>query len=145
MTRPTPGTHEDYQRSIEVTSSSDRTFGLVFAAVFSLIAAWRWWKAAPLVEWWLAGAVVFAVVALLAPGILGPLNRAWVKLGLLMFHVVNPIVLGVLFYLVFLPIGLLLRGSGKDLLRLRFDSAADSYWINRVPPGPPPESMRNQF
>lgn len=137
--------HEDYHRSIEVKSSSDRTFGLVFAAMFAFVAGWRWWKGQPYIEWWLAGAAVFGLAGLLAPGILAPLNRLWVKLGLLMFHVVNPIVLGVLFYVVFLPIGLVMRRSGKDPLHLRFDSAADTYWIKRVPPGPPPESMRNQF
>lgn len=141
----TAGTHEDYQRPLEVKSSSDRTFGLVFAAVFLFTGAWRWWKGASFAEWWLAAGVVFGLAGLLAPGILAPLNRAWVKLGLLMFHVVNPIVLGVLFYLVFLPIGLMMRWSGKDMLRLRFDSAADTYWIKREPPGPAPESMRDQF
>jgi hypothetical protein len=113
--------------------------------MFAFIAAGRWWKDAPFVEWWLAGATVFGLAGLLAPGLLTPLNRAWVKLGLLMFHVVNPIVLGVLFYLVFLPIGLVMRWCGNDPLHLRFDSAAKTYWITRESDGSSPESMRNQF
>ena len=145
MARQTGGTHEDYQRSHEVKSSSDRTFGLVFAALFAFIAASRWWRGEPFVEWLLAAAAAFAIAALFAPWILAPLNRAWVKLGLLMFDVVNPIVLGILFYLVFLPVGLVMRVLGKDPLHLRLDPAADTYWIKRVPPGPSPESMRNQF
>jgi hypothetical protein len=66
-------------------------------------------------------------------------------LGLLMAKVVSPIALGILFYLVFMPVGLVMRLSGKDPLRLKFDPAAKSYWIDREPPGPPPNSMTNQF
>jgi hypothetical protein len=145
MGHRTAATHEDYRRAIEVKSSSERTFGLAFAALFTLIAAWRWWKGTPFAEWWLVGAVLFALAGLVAPGILAPLNRAWVKLGLLLFYVINPLVLGILFYLVFLPIGLVLRWSGKDPLRLRFDSSAHTYWIDRSHEGASPGSMRNQF
>jgi hypothetical protein len=50
-----------------------------------------------------------------------------------------------MFFAVMLPIGLLLRWRGKDLLRLKLDPAAPSYWIEREPPGPPPDTMRNQY
>jgi hypothetical protein len=58
---------------------------------------------------------------------------------------VSPIALGALFYLAFVPIGLLMRLAGKDPLRLRRDAGSASYWIPRRPPGPPPDSMTNQF
>ncbi len=137
--------HEDLSREDEVEGSSDRSFGFVFAAVFLIIAAW------PLLNsgtprWWSVGvAAAFALVAIVKPALLAGANKLWMKFGLLLAKVVSPIALGILFYLVFMPIGLLMRVSGKDPLRLKFDPAATSYWIPREPPGPPPTSMTNQF
>jgi len=137
--------HEDLKREHQVESSSDRSFGLVFAAVFMIIAAWpllhgqvpRWWAAVV--------AAAFALVALFRPALLAGLNRLWTRLGLLLGMIVSPIALGILFYLVMAPIGLLIRAAGKDPLRLKGDRAATSYWVPREPPGPPPDSMNNQF
>jgi len=75
---------------------------------------------------------------------LAPLNKWWTKLGLLLYRVVSPIVLGLLFYVTLTPIALVMRLLGKDPLRLRRDPDAASYWIDRSPP-PAPESMKNQF
>jgi hypothetical protein len=68
-----------------------------------------------------------------------------VKLGVLLGKLVSPIALGILFYGVFFPVGVAMRLAGKDPLRLRRDAEAASYWIPRRPPGPPPDSMTNQF
>jgi hypothetical protein len=137
--------HEDLSREQQVEGSSDRSFGLVFAGVFLLIAAWPLWSGAT-PRWWAAGvAAVFAVVAAMRPTLLAGLNRLWIKLGVLLGKVVSPIALGVLFYGVLVPIGVVMRLTGKDPLRLKLDSGADSYWIPRKPPGPPPDSMTNQF
>jgi Saxitoxin biosynthesis operon protein SxtJ len=137
--------HEELTRDHVVEGSSDRSFGFVFAAVFVIIAAWPLFAAqAP--RWWaLAVAAGFALVALAKPRLLAPLNRQWMKLGLLLGRIVSPVALGVLFYLVLTPIGALMRLAGKDPLRLRLDAGAGSYWIPRQPPGPPPDSMTNQF
>ena len=137
--------HEDLTREDEVEGSSDRSFGIVFAVVFLLIAF------LPLLHshaprWWAAGvAAAFGLVALTVPSVLAVPNKLWMKLGLLMAKVVSPIALGILFYLVFMPVGLVMRLSGKDPLRLKFDAEAKSYWIPRDPPGPAPTSMTNQF
>jgi hypothetical protein len=76
---------------------------------------------------------------------LNPLNRLWLKFGLLLYKIVNPIVLGLLFFATIAPIGLIMRLTGKDFLRLKLDREAKSYWIERAPPGPSPQSMRNQY
>jgi hypothetical protein len=137
--------HEDLTREDKVEGSSDRSFGWVFTAVFVLIGAWPLLHSnAP--RWWAVGiAAAFALVTLLKPTLLSGLNRLWLKFGLLLGKIVSPIALGVLFYLVFTPTGLLMRLFGKDPLRLKLDRAGDSYWIRREPPGPPPKSMTNQF
>lgn len=139
-----PGFHEDFSRDDHVDGSSDRGFGITFAVVLTLIAAWYWWTGHNWM-WWLAGAGAFAIVAFTRPVLLAPFNRAWTKLGLLLFRVVSPVMMGLLFVTTIVPIGLLMRAMGKDFLRLRFDKSAASYWIKREPPGPPPGGMKNQF
>jgi predicted membrane metal-binding protein len=139
------GLHEDYGRTEEIEGSSDRGFGLVFAVVFAIVALWPLYGGGE-VRLWAAGvAGVFGVLALVLPKLLAPLNRLWMKLGMLIQRIVSPIILGILFFLTITPIGLFMRLFGKDFLRLRWDPDADSYWIQREPPGPPPESMENQF
>lgn len=138
-------THENFTRDEHLPGGSDRSFGLVFAGFFAVVAAWSWWRSGTWLPYALGLAVLFGVAAVLAPRVLGPLNRLWMRFGLLMSKVMNPIILGIMFYGVMLPIGLLLRWKGKDLLRLKLDPAASSYWIEREPPGPPPDTMRNQY
>jgi hypothetical protein len=137
--------HEDLTREEHVEGSSDRSFGIVFAAVFLIVAAWPLWSGGALRWWAVAVAAAFAVMAVVAPQLLAWPNRLWLKLGLLLGKIVSPIALGILFYLVFMPVGVLMRALGKDPLRLKRDEAAASYWIRREPPGPPPTSMTNQF
>ena len=137
--------HEDLNRDQHVEGSSDRAFGLVFAGVFLVIAGMPMFHGGAL-RWWSVGvAAAFALIALVKPALLAGLNRLWMKLGILLGKVVSPIALGILFYIVITPIGLMIRLTGKDPLRLKFDPDAESYWIPREPPGPPPGSMTNQF
>jgi hypothetical protein len=125
--------------------SSNRTFGLVFAAFFALVALLPILRGHSIRRWALPVSALFLLTALAAPKMLAPLNRAWTALGALLHAVVNPLVLGILFYLVFTPFGWVLRRMGKDFLRLRHSPGAQTYWIARLPPGPPPESMSRQF
>ena len=128
-----------------VKRSSNRTFGLVFTAFFALIAVLPLLRGHTARRWALLVSAIFLAAACAAPKILAPLNRAWTALGTLLHAVVNPLVLGVLFYLVFTPFGWVLRRMGKDFLRLRPAPQAPTYWIPRQPPGPAPESMSRQF
>ncbi len=137
--------HEDLNRIQAIEGSSDRAFGWVFAAFFLIIGCWplmfggqpRWWS--------LLVSGGFGIVAVWKPTLLAALNRLWMKFGILLGKIVSPIALGVLFYGVVTPIGVMVRIAGKDPLRLKLDSDANSYWIARDPPGPPPDSMNNQF
>lgn len=137
--------HENLNRAEHIEGSSDRSFGFVFAVVFVVIAAWPLLAGKGPREWALAVAGAFALVAVVRPAVLAVPNRLWMKLGLLMGKIVSPIALGILFYGVFTPLGVLMRLMGKDPLRLKLDPLATTYWIAREPPGPPPESMTNQF
>ena len=128
-----------------VQRSSNRTFGLVFAAFFALVALLPVVRGHAVRRWALPVSALFLLAALAAPKLLTPLNRAWTALGTLLHAIVNPLVLGILFYLVFTPFGWVLRRMGKDFLRLRHAPGTQTYWIVRQPPGPSPESMSRQF
>ena len=147
-----PSFHEDFSRKEEVKGSSDRGFGLTVGGILLAIAVVRTlaalWDgtAAGWLELALGGIGVALVgFGLVAPARLAPLNRAWTKLGLILFKVVNPVVLGLIYLTTIVPIGLLMRATGRDLLRLKFDRQAKSYWVVREPPGPAPETMIQQF
>ena len=137
--------HESYDRREDVKGSSNRSFGVVFAIVFALIGLLPLLVGGGVRVWSLAVCALFLVCALVFPSVLAPLNRLWLRFGLLLHKIVSPLVLGIMFYLVITPIGLLLRSFGKDPLRVAFDKQASSYWIERVPPGPSPESFKDQF
>jgi predicted membrane metal-binding protein len=137
--------HEDLSREQHVESSSDRAFGLVFAAAFGLVCLWPLLHHEPPRWWALALAILLALVALTRPVLLAGLNRLWTRLGVLLGKFVSPVALGILFYGVITPLGVLARLAGKDPLRLKREPAATSYWIERQPPGPPPGSMNRQF
>jgi hypothetical protein len=137
--------HEDLTREQHVEGSSNRAFGWVFSAVFAIIAAWPLFHAAP-PRWWALGiAAAFALVAQVRPELLGGMNRQWLKLGLFLGKVISPVALGILFYVVLTPLGAMMRLAGKDPLRRKLDPAGQSYWLPRKPPGPPADSMTNQF
>jgi hypothetical protein len=140
----TQSTHESFVREEGTSPGSDRTFGLVMAAALALLALLNGWHRGRLWPWEATIAAVFLLAALLKPALLHPLNRVWMKLGLLLHRIVNPIVMGLLFYGTIWPTGLIMRWRGGDLLRLKREPAADSYWIVRDP-GPAPETMRDQF
>src|SRR5215471_7570033 len=128
-----------------VVAGSDRNFGLTFAAVFMLVALWPIVHGAPPRYWAIAVAIVFLVAGLLWPALLLPLKRVWFRLGLSLHRVVNPVLMFLIYYGAIVPIGLVLRALGKDLLRLGGDHSAPSYWIARDPPGPADGSMAKQF
>jgi predicted membrane metal-binding protein len=140
------GSHEQLAREEVHKTSSDKSFGLVFAGFFAILAVVsyyyghhdRW-------PWWLGLSIALAVVAYVAPRILGPLNRLWAKFGLLLHMIVSPIILGVIFFLCIVPIGFLMRLFGNDPLRRSFEPQAKSYWLVREPPGPEPESFKRQY
>jgi hypothetical protein len=138
-------THEVFVRDEKAVAGSDRSFGLVMAAALVAVSSLNAWHAGRLWPWTGGLAALFLAAALLRPSVLGPLNQIWLKFGLLLHRVVSPVVMALLFYGTIWPTGLVMRMLGKDLLRLKREPAAESYWIVREPPGPSPETMRDQF
>jgi len=133
----------EYRKTV---MGSERSFGITFAALFALIGFWPVLFRSEMPRWWaLAVGIAFLLSALTAPRLLGPLNILWFKFGLLLHHIVNPVLMALIYFSAFVPTGLMLRMARKDLLRLEWDPAAKSYWITRDPPGPLAGTMTKQF
>jgi hypothetical protein len=136
--------HENLDRD-DVKVASERSFGLVFAGVFAVIALWPFLWGGDIRYWALAIAVLFLGAALVRPQVLRPLNVLWFKFGLLLHHVVNPLVMGLIFFVGIVPTALFMRARGKAPLRLDSAKASGTTWVERVPPGPAPDTMRHLF
>ena len=109
-----------------------RTFGLttgaILAAIFGGFIPWAWDLNYPLWPW-----VIFAILgafALVAPMLLQPVHRVWMRFGLLISKVTTPIIMGVIFFLLFVPVGLVMRLFGGDPLRRSLDESTDTYRVN---------------
>lgn len=138
-------THENFARDEKVAGGSERSFAIVMAAALTVLGTVNWWHDGRVWPWLGGIAVGLLILGFFWPAALKPLTQGWLKFGLVLHAIVNPIVMGLIFYLAVWPTGLVLRALGKDPLRLRFEPERDSYWIVRRPPGPAPESMKDQF
>ena len=119
--------------------------GLLFAAILAGFALWPLLHGGRVRFWASAVGGIFLVLALVWPRALSRLNRGWMRFGLLLNRIVSPVAIGVVYYLTLVPMGLLMRISGKNPLRLKFDRTTASYWIPRKSPGPDPKTMIDQF
>ena len=109
---------------------SNRSFGLVFFIVFLLISIWPLLDEQSLRFWSLIVSLIFLFLGLLNSKLLSPLNLIWTKFGNFLGKIIAPIIMGIVYFLVLTPIGLLMRLGGKDLLMIKF-SKCKSNWIKR--------------
>jgi hypothetical protein len=136
--------HEDFSRDVHGGGPSDSNFGWVFTAVFLVLGLWPEVHGRPIRPVYLGLAAAMLLVTLVRPALLHPANLLWTRIGRLLGKVMNPIVTGLLFFVVFTPAALFLRWRKKDLLSLARDPQADTYWIDRTEGGQT-GSMLNQF
>ena len=125
-------THEDFKREVRRSGPSDRSIGLVIAAALVVIGILPMRHGRPVRLWSIILSGVVLLLALARPVSLRGANRIWMKIGLLLGKVVNPLVTGLLFYLVFTPAAFILRRMGKDLLELRLNQTSETYWTSRT-------------
>ena len=127
------------QKNIKLPSN--RNFGIVFFIVFLIIALWPILKQNEIRIWSLIISFIFFVLGLINSKLLTPLNKLWFKFGILLGNIISPIVMGIVFFLVVTPTGLIMRIFRKDILKLKKNNK-DSYWIDKDNTN---NSMRNQF
>tara|TARA_B100001175_G_scaffold236495_1_gene202843 strand:- start:53 stop:439 length:387 start_codon:yes stop_codon:yes gene_type:complete len=125
----------------DIKLPSNRNFGIVFFIVFLIIALWPILKQNEIRIWSLIISFIFFVLGLINSKLLTPLNKLWFKFGILLGNIIAPIVMGIVFFLVVTPTGLIMRFFRKDILKLKKNSS-DTYWINK---DNIKSSMRNQF
>jgi hypothetical protein len=124
------------------SKSSNRSFGLLFAFVFLIIAFWPLKNSGLINVYLVILSALFLLLSLLRPAILSPLNKIWVKFGEIIGIVVAPIVMGLIYFLILTPISILVRLFGKDLLNIKFLKNVNTYWIERKKKI---SSMKKQF
>ena len=125
----------------EIKISSNRSFGIVFFIVFLLIALYPLLKGNDLRIWSLIISFIFLSLGLINSRILTPLNRLWFKFGLLLGKFISPLIMGIIFFIVVTPIGIIMRLLKKDLLNLKYNKK-ETYWIDK---SGPKSKMKNQF
>jgi hypothetical protein len=138
------GTHERLHGSGPVLGS-DRTFGIVFAAFFGVVAILPWAHGRAPRTWAVPVAATFLVLAIVRPSLLRRLNWLWFQLGLLLQRVTSPVFLGLVFFGVLTPVALIRRSVGADPLCLKRASSAPTYWKARESGIVTPESLLRQF
>ncbi len=125
----------------DVKISSNRSFGIVFFVVFLIIAFYPLINEESIRIWSLVISLIFLFLGLMNSKLLTPLNKVWFKFGLFLGKIVSPLVMGIVFFLVVTPIGLIMKALNKDILNLKFNKK-ESYWIEK---NEPKSKMKNQF
>ena len=120
---------------------SNRSFGIVFFVVFLTISLWPLLSGNEVRIWSLIVSIIFLILGFTNSRILTPLNKLWFKFGIFLGKIVSPIIMGIIFFLVVTPIGIMMRILGKDVLNLKYNNNK-SYWIKKTGPK---SKMKNQF
>ena len=126
----------------KIKMSSNRNFGFVFFIVFLIISLWPLQHEGQIRIWSIVISLIFLILSLMNSKLLTPLNQLWSRFGLLLGNIVAPIVMGLVFFLVVTPVGIVMRIMGKDLIRKKLNKNNKSYWIKREKPI---GTMKKQF
>ena len=126
----------------KIKISSNRNFGLVFFFIFLVVSIWPLTHNESPRIWSAIISLAFLILVLTRSKLLTPLNRLWAKFGIILGSIIAPIVMGVVFFLVITPIGLVMKIIGKDLLSIKYDKKKETYWVKR---DKPTSTMKQQF
>ncbi len=126
----------------EIKIGSNRSFGIVFFIVFLIISIYPLTNDEGIRYWSLFISFIFLILGFFNSKILTPLNKIWFRFGILLGKLISPFIMGVIFFLVVTPIGLIMKIIKKDLLNLKFRKDKETYWIEKTEPK---SKMKNQF
>ena len=125
----------------DIKIGSNRSFGVVFFVVFLLIGLWPILKGNELRIWAIVISLIFLILGILNSKILTPFNKVWFRFGIFLGNFISPIIMGIVFFLVVTPTGLIMKLFRKDLINLRKNNSS-TYWIEKKGPK---SKMKNQF
>ena len=111
--------------------SSNRSFGILFFAVFLILCLWPLKSGSNLNFYFLITSVIFLILGILNSKLLSPFNKVWIKFGEILGLIIAPIVMGIVYFVILTPVSLIVRMFGKDLLGLKFKKDNETYWIKR--------------
>ncbi len=126
----------------KIKMSSNKSFGIVFFVFFLILSLYPLLNKEKLNLLFLIFSITFLILGLLNSKILTPLNKVWFKFGIILGKIISPIIMGIIFFLVVTPIGLIMKILGKDLLKLKYNKKDNTYWIEK---NGPKSKMKNQF
>jgi len=126
----------------EIKTSSNKSFGLVFFVIFMTIALWPLLNDENIRFWSIIVSIIFLILGLFNSKILTPFNKLWMRLGIFLGAIVSPIVMGIVYFAVITPIGLIMKLFGKDVLNLKIDKNKNTYWTLKKKI---PSKMKDQF
>ena len=113
------------------SKSSNRSFGLLFFIVFLILGLWPLKNGENFNFYLLAISLIFLILGLINSKLLSPLNKFWIKLGVILGNIIAPIVMALVYFVILTPVSLIVRLFGKDLLALKFLKKRETYWITR--------------
>tara|TARA_B100001250_G_C19728700_1_gene757341 strand:+ start:184 stop:570 length:387 start_codon:yes stop_codon:yes gene_type:complete len=125
----------------DIKLPSNRNFGVVFFIVFMIISLWPLLSQNEIRIWPLIISIIFLLLGLINSTLLTPLNKLWFKFGILLGNIISPIIMGIIFFFVVTPTGLLMRIFKKDPLNLKKNNS-NTYWIDKDNSN---NNMKNQF
>ena len=121
---------------------SNRNFGLVFFVFFLIIGLWPLLGTNEIRYWSIFFSIIFFLLGITNSKLLNPLNKIWFNFGILLGKMISPLIMGIIFFLIITPIGVIMRVFGKDILSLKYNKKNKSYWIEK---NGPKSKMKNQF
>jgi hypothetical protein len=128
------------KNSIKIKSKDNITFGILFFILFLIIGLYPLKSDEAIRVWSVVLSLVLLIITIIKPNLFTFLNKFWIKFGILLGKIISPIVMGLVFFFVVTPIGILVRVLKKDVMGLK--RGASSYWINREDKV---QTMKKQF
>ena len=116
------------------------TFGILFFIFFLIIALYPLKSGGVIRIWSVLLSLTFLIITIIRPNLFTFLNKLWIQFGILLGKIISPIVMGLIFFIVVTPVGMLVRILKKDLMGLKRGSS--SYWVNKEDKV---QSMKKQF
>ena len=125
---------------INIKRKDNITFGILFFILFLVIGLYPLKSEGLIRIWSVVLSLVFLIITIIRPNLFTFINKLWIQFGILLGKIISPVVMGLVFFLVVTPIGILVRIFKKDVMGLKRD--ANTYWIKREDKL---QSMKKQF